>query len=535
MPETSKIPVRILLIKGTPDFDAVIEKPETLQTKTFSSPNAKLYWKLRPDITPRWVTSLFPGDNGLQQSLTSKSVAAVLLVKVDNMIFALTFGYGKTLIKQAFIEPRFGLKIVLNRVDPDSLRSIDTKSLDGFLSHTREQVPSLSPMTSFGIDIEKDFIKAVTGTSQDSEIGVTITGTDSFASSISVTLTGLPDILRRLAVAYNDTTYKSNFEFVDNIAEVPKIISDNLDDRLVDSIKSDTVDNIWLAPPEIIDWEKHGGFCFRKNGHIYDDIGLKDYLTEKVPDLEQLTVSRLKSHKVFHLDADFRYENDKWPVYKCLYAELSDGDTIFILTDGKWFEVNKNYVTRVNDDLASNLDEWEGHAFPDYNTALMAEPNEENLKGEARYNAEAVSDMNCTLMDRKTIVHGGANSKFELCDMYSEDLYIHIKRYTRSSGLSHLFNQGQVSAELVRTDSTFRDKAIAKIIDQGGTTNLTNDRPNMADTRIVFGVVSASSGELKLPFFSKVALKNAVRFLKNTLDVGAVSLVKIQATNDSSE
>ena len=147
------------------------------------------------------------------------------------------------------------------------------------------------------------------------------------------------------------------------------------------------------------------------------------------------------------------------------------------------------------------------------------------------YNAESVGAMGMSLMDRKMILHGAAGSKIEVCDMYSDNVFIHIKRYTASSGLSHLFNQGKVSTELLRNDIEFRGKVIDRMNSEGFVTNLSTARPDMQSTQVVFAVISDSNGNLKLPFFSQVALRNATYFLKNTLDVGAVCLVKIQAVD----
>lgn len=528
----AKTPIRVILLKDNPDFDESVELPTLLESKTFPTHNAKMFWKTPPTSnTPKWVRNIFPGDRELHEALTTKSIAAVLLIRHQERLFAVTFGYGRTLLKQELIEPRFGLKVVLNRVKADSLRSIDTKSLDGFLTHNREQTPILSPLTSFGIDIEKDFIKAVTGVCSDETLGTTITGTDSFFASIDFSLEDCTPVLDGLIAAFNDTHYRDNFEFVDNIEEVPKHQVEQLDAQLVEKIIANDRERIWLAPPDIVDWENHGGFSFKLRGTTYDDIGLDSYLDEMVDDLPSLTIQKLRRDKIRKWTANFEIEDTKWAVYKCLYAEIEDSTKRFILSDGKWFEVNESFVQKTSDYLRNNLDDWDGMSFPDYEASRMTEPDENAQRGEAKYNAEVASSQQYTLTDAKMITHGGANSSIELCDLYKSDLYVHIKRYTRSSGLSHLFNQGKVSAELICSDAEFRDKAIEKIQELGGSSNLTQQRPDMTNTHVVFGVISASRGELRLPFFSQVALKNSLHFLKNTLNVGKVSLVKIQAVD----
>jgi uncharacterized protein (TIGR04141 family) len=114
-------------------------------------------------------------------------------------------------------------------------------------------------------------------------------------------------------------------------------------------------------------------------------------------------------------------------------------------------------------------------------------------------------------MDRKLIYHGGGQSKFEFCDLYTSDKdIIHVKRYGASSVLSHLFAQGVNSAELFQTDPEFRQKVNAKLPEEYQIPDPLK-RPNYGEYRVVYAIVSDIDGDLNLPFFSKLSLKNARR------------------------
>ncbi|MBK9589344.1 MAG: TIGR04141 family sporadically distributed protein [Sphingomonadales bacterium] len=53
-------------------------------------------------------------------------------------------------------------------------------------------------------------------------------------------------------------------------------------------------------------------------------------------------------------------------------------------------------------------------------------------------------------MDADLITHGGGHSKIEFCDVITaEKAFLHVKRYSGSAQLSHLFSQGVVSARAV--------------------------------------------------------------------------------------
>ncbi len=116
-------------------------------------------------------------------------------------------------------------------------------------------------------------------------------------------------------------------------------------------------------------------------------------------------------------------------------------------------------------------------------------------------------------MDRKNIRYGGGASAIEFCDVYDADkkTFIHVKNYYGSSAVSHLFAQGRVSGQLFLNDEPFRKKAKEK-----ETTLPFNptDIPIATDYKIIFGVISESSNELNLPFFSKVNFKNEKKLLE---------------------
>ena len=148
---------------------------------------------------------------------------------------------------------------------------------------------------------------------------------------------------------------------------------------------------------------------------------------------------------------------------------------------------------------------------------------------EGRYNeaaAEALQGAFC--MDRKMIYHGGGRSSIEFCDILTADKQlIHVKHYSGSAQLSHLFSQGIVSGELFVQDADFRQKVNDKL---PASLKLSQPemRPEPRDYRVVFAVISKSNSSLDIPFFSKVNLRNARRRLEG---YGyRVSLKKIEMT-----
>lgn len=118
------------------------------------------------------------------------------------------------------------------------------------------------------------------------------------------------------------------------------------------------------------------------------------------------------------------------------------------------------------------------------------------------------------LMDRNLIMFGG--SRIEFCDLYSsERQMIHVKKYTGSSVLSHLFMQGLVSAE------SFLDKEFRALVNEKLGNEFTvperDEDFSVSDYEVVYVIASRhirEDGKPQIPFFSKVSLHAAVKQLR---------------------
>ena len=71
-------------------------------------------------------------------------------------IFAIPFGYGHSMIDKINCVEDFGLKLVLNIVDRNSIRKIGKRTLSSDPKNTIEQLSKIGEISDFGIDIEQD-------------------------------------------------------------------------------------------------------------------------------------------------------------------------------------------------------------------------------------------------------------------------------------------------------------------------------------------------------------------------------------------
>jgi uncharacterized protein (TIGR04141 family) len=174
--------------------------------------------------TPGWVKDFFGSSLQKDIKLLAASARGVLLAPIEHngkkIHFVISFGLGRHLIHPGVIEDRFGLKVVLNSVDPESLRSIDKTTLGSVPKHTREQIGKDSIAGDFGIDIEQDLVSSVTGKSRYQRLGKTIGGKDALSVSAKVDIGNIKDFLTFCNEQYLSKEYQKEFWWIDQIADV---------------------------------------------------------------------------------------------------------------------------------------------------------------------------------------------------------------------------------------------------------------------------------------------------------------------------
>lgn len=456
---------------------------------------------------PDWIVGFFGVGFDIGKRLITSSARGVLLTSIqhgeERRIFAVIFGFGRHLLKDDVVEERFGLRIVLNAVDPESLRSIDKTSLGSVPKQTREQMSRDGGASNFGIDIEQDLINSVTGKSRDPRFGRTISGRDALAVSVRIDMDNILDFLSTCISVHDSDAYRVNFSWIDQIKDIrSRETVENLDERLVSKLKDEDYTKIWMAVPEIIDWVDVKEFKYQrpKRGASHEDIDIRNFLTELGD--EELNAEILKHSKVFVISSRTEDVAHSWTAYKCLYAEIEDGGKLYVLNNGKWYEIVADFARQVNDDFVH---------IPESDIELPEYAHTD----EAEYNrAATVSIAGACCMDGDVVVHGGGHSRIEFCDILTPDKkLIHVKRYGGSSTLSHLFSQGVTSGELFVADGEFRRLLNDKLPTDHKLANV-QDRPDPRDYEIIFGVISKSNNPLDIPFFSKVSFRNAKRRLE---------------------
>jgi uncharacterized protein (TIGR04141 family) len=501
----------LLLKADITDASDALRTDQEYETLTLAD-GGTLAIKPRMSNPPWWVDYLRPHVRNPQplQDLYNASNSAVLFVRASGRIFAVTFGYGRNLLDPVTFERDFGLKVVLNTVAPDQLKSVDARTFEDLTVHTRRDVSQASPIEAFGLNVSRDLVRAVTGTPRDESLARQVTGSDALSLRSRAQVPDLPALCARLLEAYQSDAYKERFGWVDRLRPVkdPAAVSE-LNDVLVRAIRERAIDDLHMAPPEPLDWARIEGFRLsteRSDAEPHSDPSISAYL-DSLDHPEEIDIERLKRDRVMAVGSDQGELYETWSVYRCLVFEAQLHQRLYALSSGDWFSIEKSFADEVTE-FAANLPVLDIQ-LPDAPLGVT----------EPQYNAGVPNTVDLLCMDGE-LVRVSGRDPIELCDLLSRDKrFIHVKLRGASSTLSHLFQQGLVSAELLFRDHPFRTEARNTVdaLDNSFTPSVPANRPAPRECEVSYVVITRSDRgtPLTLPFFALVALRTAVLQLQD--------------------
>ncbi|MFM4929974.1 TIGR04141 family sporadically distributed protein [Aeromonas dhakensis] len=465
-----------------------------------------LYIKIAQEKRPYWAPLADAIVGRAIDQLSNKSSSAVLLIRVNGKVLAFTFGYGRFLLNIGYFEQDFGLKTALNTLNHQSLRSVELHTLEDQPIQKKSQATRDSDASVFGIDIFRDVLRAVTGSPR---VGIgykNISGGDAIYSfGMEMLVEDIPKIAADLLGYYNLDLYKKSFSWVDNIRRVKDTASISaLDDLLLAAVKRRD-ESIVVTLPEIIEWDSVLGFSFtRSKRDLSPTIDTGKYLENIVPD--SISVESIRRDRLYITDI---HDNEfAHSLYECLYFELDGVNSKKVIFGGNWYEIDKFFMNGIDATLA--LIELSDIPFP--SIEVWDEGEKKKIEAEGDYNERVAVSLDCYLLDKKLVKCSKTTSPIELCDLLTKDKkLIHVKhRKGGSAGLSHLFAQGSVSAEVMLGDRAFRKEArkVLRRISHSAHELIPIDGLKSSDYEVVFLILGDTNLSVKenLPFFSKVNL-----------------------------
>ena len=497
------------------DFDSVLSRnDDTVQIELGATAGLPFEGRLvmkNQQTNPPWWAPWLRRSLDEVPDLQNASNSAALALRSGGRLFVITFGYGRNLMSLDSFERDFGLRVALNVVDPNSLRSVDARTFEQLTVTTRSQTSRTTSLENFRVSRAEDIVKGVTGTPQDQTISSRITGADAAKLTYVPDLAQLHNKCNQLLTAYRSDNYKREFGFIDDLRAIrdPLRIA-SLNDELIGRLQDRDLGTVHMAPPEVTDVENVDQFILNEfpDEHLLD-LDVEEYCVRVTDTGRELTTEQLRKAKVgvtYRGAADVHY---LWSVFDCLVAELRDPEHLFVLSGGTWYQIDTNFVASVAH--AAELRSREPEFLP-LGRSGETEPN---------YNVRAAQEDGVHLLDGCLIRPDGARSPIEFCDLLDVNhRIVHVKRRSRSSTLSHLFAQGVVSAETFFRDDTFRRALAERLREEAGedVARLIPDaQPVPGQWEVVYAVVGAGrNGPRELPFFSQLHFKLAAERLENS-------------------
>jgi len=512
--KTQKLSVR-LLKDGLSPQDGV---REDIELKGWPKiPDAQIYLNTIGGNPPKWASFLeLPEEE--RRGLYNRSACGVVFIKREGRWFAVSFGLGHVALDPAKFEEDFGLRVVLNAVDPNELRSIDVRTPDENTLSRRNQTSRGSDYSAFLIDIEKDIVRGVSGRPQDRTFASRLAGADSLTIHKTVEVSDLPALCSSIYAMYTRDSYKAHFEWIDYIKHIRSETEiDRLNNELVGSINkriSGTAggEELDLAfpviyNPENIAFIRYKGF---RNKTSYLDLEFTDYLNAlEEQGVKSLTLSDIQKQFVCEVDGDGKDCGGKWKLYDCLVFQVEMAGHLYILSAGRWYQIDTDFAKEIRDFFSQLKKEKLSSAKLDENEQQYNE----------RIKSENPDSFLC--LDRRLVRPTDSKTDIEVCDFLTKNkCLIHVKDKTSSSRLSHLFNQGLVSGQVLKRDGEARNKARLKVSEveretgQSGFSDViasSTEHFDPAEYTVVYAVISTRDS---LPFFSLVSLKHAVQALR---------------------
>lgn len=506
-----------LLRDGKQPHEAVREGVALADWAKFEG--AKITLGHQRNDSPKWTKVL---DLTAEQKTNVYNVTAfgVVFLQASGRWFALHFGMGFAKLEPDAFEQDFGLRVVLNTVDPDKLRSADIRTPDDNTTTRRTQTARRSDQTAFSIDIERDIVRGLAGEPKDVAFAHRVAGSDGLTLTKEMDVSDLHQICADALTAFNKTDYKTNFGWVDQIKHVrDRALITQLEAALIAAMTAALLgplpSALHLAYPVIYDPEKARHIRYKgfNSSNVYPDLDIAGYVADlKAKSLAAYTAENLSSHKVQECDADGNDEGGSWKIKECLVFETDLNGQKYVLSGDRWYCIEANLAKEVADFFAT----VSVHTLP----AAHANDNEQT------YNQRVASGGHKLLcLDRKIIKPSDASYGIETCDFLGEDgALIHIKDHTSSSRLSHLFNQGTVSARVLKRDGAFRDLLRTEIAAQQTALKLagydglvvgSTAQFDASKHKVVYAVIcGAAAGAARLPFFSLVTFRQAAKVLQ---------------------
>lgn len=509
-----------------PEYD----KRENTQTRTVTISNLSgllVYGVVGRRGGAEWCSTV-QGLTGVPITLQSEIASGVLLLQVEEKTYALTYGMGRVYLDPSKIEPGFGLRFAIRSLNPERVREVTRNILDERARVDKNSVPNGQEIDRYFIEEYGEIISRLVGESSDVDLTFTRNGKAKFtlraSDSLNLPLAKKPESLvadlRQLNRVTESAAPVPDLEFVEQLREVKKTDPryDRLEAQLALAFDNDSRVRLSLAYPRDADEDTIQAQTYRikiagSQSDPVDELAISDIVNPlaEVSQSERVHALRKGTIQAFLDELATDPCSGQVSCAKWIACDITLDHEQFFFHAGSWYEIGQGYTEYLTKRVDRVLEKVSPIALPDW---PADQPRENDY---SKYVASKL--VGYTVLDTRRISTSLHRRGIEPCDLVGpHGELIHVKPADTSQPLSHLFNQGLVSADLLNYSSEAREKFIAKVKALGSGRDLGNDwRPRT----VIFAIASEQDRTLpdSLFTFAKVALVRCLERLSETLQI----------------
>ncbi|MET8969194.1 DUF6119 family protein [Streptomyces hydrogenans] len=422
------------------------------------------------------------------------------------------------------MEANFGLGFAARRFDSKAMTGVGSRRIDSSARSQWVQIPTNSSISDFEVELDGEFTR--------------------IAFKLEIDLNRVRDVLGVMLETAETGDVTKDLAFIDSLeplrakSEVVKTLERLLTKEFFGDRARNTqgsaaegldVHLLAFAPPDDLSVGNIHNFVIYKgeDSQEFEEMSLQSLRAAILSFPGKFGVTSLASMKVQARDSNGAAASIARPLKHWLIFEAGNQDRRYLLTLGKWYALAESYSKKLDEDLAQiedvtdvlNLRTWDDLG-----------PNKNWEKHFNERAAEGRNDLIC--LDRHLLYSEG--DQIEACDLLHADGYlVHVKKYTGSQTLSHLFSQGFVSAQTLISDAAYRSDFLEAI--NSINPALVGVAGAMPPKFVTYAIAFDGQQRLPqdLPTFSKVNLRSFSKRIK--LLGSAATLARVQMTFKSKD
>lgn len=477
---------------------------------------------------PDWAEKLrkTTGIDIANKLLDTLSQGASVLIPVTrnnkNYMFILNYATGHFSIKKSVINKYFGIyiahkelvdgrasikrgksrEISSNPINKDRMfgASVDDENFNIMLKDNEV----IREVTAYAKD-KKQFYHGMVGSYSSLNVTLNYILDD---EDENISLEQLKGSLCQLIDIYDSVTEEDKKKLFKGLSPVE--MTNDMKDIISEKLSNNLSDFFFFEPDTDINLAQIDHF---KIG----DVESADFDIATYAKGQKLTYQKLESENVIILDDDGR-ELKKWNLLDCLYGEFEANGSVYFISHGELFDINRDKYNDIKANIAMVEDKTVllssvGVDRANKNIQNYIALGTKKVRREYCYNKEVSSELSAELFDnadKHIVVY---DTQIEVCDVFipQQKVFIHSKIRRGPDSLSHLFAQGLVSADTyAQIPERFVEAVNSKILD---CTKHINE--NWRGSTVKYIILTSSNVEKRLPFFAQMQLNNVINDLRS--------------------